>query len=82
MEERNLGHVRAAIFFKIRAGRDFFLFYFIFLHFTGKGKLNNNNNKNKIFDVYKSNFTQQVSCEDIALFFRFHFSQGRRLIYM
>jgi hypothetical protein len=52
------------------------------LHFTGKGKLNNNNNKNKIFDVYKSNFTQQVSCEDIALFFRFHFSQGRRLIYM
>jgi len=41
---------------------------YFFFHFTAKGKLNNNNN-NKNFDVYKSNFTQQVSCEGIAIFF-------------
>lgn len=65
MEERNLGHARAAIFFKVRAGKN--IFYFS----TAKGKLDNNNNNNKNLDVYKSNFTQQFSCEDIAIFSAF-----------
>ena len=72
MEERNLGHAGAAVFFKIRTGREFILFhlisFFFLFHFTAKGKLNNNNNNNKNFDVYKCNFTQQVSYEDIAIF--------------
>ena len=51
-----------------QVGNLYYFTLFLFFHFTAKGKLDNNNNNNKNFDVYKSYFTQQVSCEDIAIF--------------